>query len=461
LIASPRHDAAHPKELPEVTASISSPTGVSTDLGRLLDGAVLGPGDPGFDQARAAWNVAVDQRVTAVVLAEDAADLAATVRYARRRGLAVATQPRGHGASAEVNDTILVRTGRLGGIEVDPARRIARVEAGVRWARLQPETARHGLTGLAGSSADPSVTGFVLGGGLSWFSRKHGFAANSVRAFEVLDADGVPARVTAGSDPELFWGLRGGGGDYALVTALELELFPAAELYGGQIMWPVERAAEVLGAYRRVVAAAPEELTVWFTLLNLPPVPELPPFLSGRSVVSVQATCLGAVAEGQALLRPLSSIGGALVDALRPVPASELDAVAAEPAEPMPSALYSLLLRELDDEAFLRTAVGSPWASLQIRHLGGALRRDPAAGAVGSVDEEFLVSAIGVPALPPHQVALAEAMEPYAGPRKLFNFLDGEPASTAFSPETVGRLRALKAARDPYGVFRSNRPINR
>jgi hypothetical protein len=444
-----------------VTASTTTPTGVSTDLGRLLDGAVLGPGDPGFDQARTAWNVAVDQRAVAVVLAEDAADLAATVRYARRNGLAVATQPRGHGASAELNDTILVRTGRLRGIEVDPARRLARVEAGVRWAALQPETARHGLTGLAGSSADPSVAGFVLGGGLSWFSRKHGFAANSVRAFEVLDAEGVPARVTASADPELFWALRGGGGDYALVTALELDLYPAAELFGGQLMWPVERAAEVLAAYRTVVADAPDELSVWFTLLNLPPVPELPPFLSGRSVVSVQATYLGPVAEGQALLRPLSSIGGALVDALRPVPAAELDAVAAEPTEPMPSAIYSLLLNELDDETFLRAAVGSPWASLQIRHLGGALRRDASAGAVGAVEEEFLLSGIGVPALPEHRATLAAAMEPYAGERKLFNFLDGEPASTAFTAETVGRLRAVKAARDPYGVFRSNRPINR
>jgi hypothetical protein len=267
--------------------------------------------------------------------------------------------------------------------------------------------------------------------------------------------------VTADADPELFWALRGGGGDYALVTALELDLVPAAELFGGQIMWPVEQAAEVLAAYRKVVAGAPEELSVWYTLLNLPPLPELPPFLSGRSVVSIQATYLGPIAEGQALLRPLSSVGGALVDALRPVPAAELDAVAAEPTDPMPSAVYSLLLKELDDETFLRTAVGSPWASLQIRHLGGALRRHPQAGAAGAVDEEFLLSAIGVPALPPHRAALAAAMEPYAGERKLFNFLDGEPASTAFTPEALGRLRALKAARDPYGVFRSNRPINR
>lgn len=446
---------------------------LSADLGRLVDGAVLGPGDPGFDEARTAWNVGVDQRVAAVVLAEDAADLAATVRYANRAGLSVAVQPRGHGATPALSDTVLVRTSRMRGIEVDPAGRTARVEAGVRWADLLPRTGAYGLTGLAGSSSDPSVVGYTVGGGLSWFSRRWGLAADAVRSFEVLDADGHPARVTADTDPELFWALRGGGGDYALVTALEMELFPAPELFGGQLIWPVEQAEEVLGAYREVLAGAPDELSVWYALQNFPPLPELPPMLRGRSVVSVQATYLGDPAAASALLAPLTRIGGALVDALRPVPVADLDAVAAEPSTPMPSVEFSMMLPTLDDvvaKALLDVAgpgSGSPWTTVQLRHLGGALRRPPVdGGATGAIREELNLFVLGVPvppmaeALAAHKPALAAAMAPHASGRRLFNFLtSGEPASLAFDPATVGRLRAVKAARDPRGVFRSNRPI--
>jgi hypothetical protein len=456
-----------------VTDSNTTTSTLAADLGRLVDGAVLGPGDPGFDQARTGWNVKVDQQVAAVVLAEDAADMASVVRYARRHGLSVAAQPRGHGATPALNDTILLRTSRMQGIEVDPARRTARVEAGVRWVHLLPETAKHGLTGLLGSSTDPSVVGFTVGGGLSWFSRAYGFAANAVRAFEVLDADGAPARVTAETDPDLFWALRGGGGDYALITAMEIGLVPAGQLYGGSIMWPVEAAPAVLDAYRQVTATAPVELSTWYTLLNLPPIEALPPFLRGRSVVAVQLTYLGELADAAALVAPLTRVPGALVSALRPLPVAELDAVAQEPTDPMPSSEYSLLMPRLDDAlaASLMDVAGpgsgNPYVSVQLRHIGGALRTPgPDAGPAGAIDEEYNFTAIAVPvpplaaALAAHGPKLAAAMEPHSTGRKLFNFLNAdEPASLAFDAATVGRLRAVKAARDPYGVFRSNRPL--
>jgi FAD/FMN-containing dehydrogenase len=186
---------------------------IGDDLRRALTGWVLVPGDDGFEQARRPWNLAIDQQVRAVVAAVDADDVAALVRYARRNGLTITAQPSGHGASGDTGDAILLRTGAFDEFRVRPRHRTARVGAGVRWAQVLAATSRYGLTGLAGSSPAITVTGYLLGGGLSWFGRAHGLAANSVRAFDVVDADGTRARVTTDTDPDLFWALRGGGGD--------------------------------------------------------------------------------------------------------------------------------------------------------------------------------------------------------------------------------------------------------
>ena len=192
------------------------------------------PGEPGFDAARRPWNLAVEQPVAAVVEAADADDVAALVRHARSAGLGIATQPNGHGATGHTEGTILLRTRRLDNLQIDPAARRARIGAGVPSGQVQAAAAPHGLTGLPGSSPVVSITGVALGGGLSWFGRVHGWVADSVTAFDIVDADGRHRRVTADTDSDLFWALRGGGGDFAIVTALELALHPAPHLYGGR-----------------------------------------------------------------------------------------------------------------------------------------------------------------------------------------------------------------------------------
>uniref|UniRef100_UPI0013C36320 FAD-binding oxidoreductase n=1 Tax=Allorhizocola rhizosphaerae TaxID=1872709 RepID=UPI0013C36320 len=228
-----------------------------SELSKVVRGRVTLPGDAEFAEASQPWNLAVDQRgVLAVVEAADRDDVAALVRYARTAGVPIAPQATGHGASGSAIGAILLRTNQLGGVEIDAAARTARVGAGVKWGEVLAAASPHGLTGLAGSSPVVGVVGFTLGGGLSWFSRKFGLAADSVRAFEVVDAEGAFARVTAESDQELFWALRGGGGDYAIVTALEFDLHPAPSLYGGRVLWPVDRAAAVLDVYREVTASA-------------------------------------------------------------------------------------------------------------------------------------------------------------------------------------------------------------
>ncbi|MEV7966385.1 FAD-binding oxidoreductase [Sphaerisporangium sp. NPDC088356] len=432
------------------------------------------PGDKGFETARQAWNLSIDQPVSAVVQVEDAADAAEVVRFAVRNGFGVAVQPSGHGATDGLDGEILVRTGRLGGVQVWPERRLARVEAGASWGEVLAEAGKHGLTGLAGSSPVVSATGFTLGGGLSWFSRRHGLAANSVRAFDVIDAEGAERRVTAESDAELFWALRGGGGDFALVTAMEFELYPAPKLYGGRMIWPADRAADVLAAFRDTTTQAPEDLSVWFALLQFPPFPELPEPLRGLSAVVVDVTFLGESDEARALLGRFDRIPGVIADTRGEVAPRDLGGICAEPTFPSPSMMRAELLGRFDDaaaEAFLSATAagaGAPLTSVQIRHLGGALSRlAPDAGACGHIGEQYLVGALGITPTPEamqairaRQNELRLALARHTTGIKPFNFLAHEEnAASAFPGDVLARLRAAKRHHDPLGVFRSNHPV--
>ncbi|MCK2214084.1 FAD-binding protein [Actinomadura sp. ATCC 31491] len=441
--------------------------------GRTLKGRLSAAGDDGFEQAALPWNRAVRQPIAAVVEAEDAADVAAVVRQAAAAGLRVATQPNGHGATTGLDGEVLLRTSRLRAVEVRPAEWVARVEAGASWGELLAAAAKHDLTGLAGSSPIVSVAGYSLGGGLSWYGRAHGLAGNAIRALEVVDAEGGTSRVTADSDPELFWALRGGGGDFGVVTALELALFPASRLYGGRMMWPAARAAEVMAAFREITATAPEELTLWFTLAQFPPFPEVPEPLRGLAAVMVDLTFLGAAEAGRALVRPLESVPGVLLDTRGDLPVAEVGGICAEPVEPMPALLRAELLTGLGDDAvaaLLEAAAAgiAPLATVQVRHLGGALARaGEDAGACGHVAEPYLLSMIGPAPVPEvaaaataRQEAIVAALSAHTSGLKPFTFLgDGETAAAAFPPATLERLRAVKRARDPRGVFRSNYPV--
>ncbi|GAB1516235.1 FAD-binding oxidoreductase [Actinophytocola sp. KF-1] len=427
---------------------------IGTDLRRVAGGRVLEPGDDGFEQARRPWNLAVDQPVLAVVDAADAGDVAALVRYAAAEGLTITAQPSGHGATGDTEGAILLRTGALDELTVRAEDRTARVGAGVKWGQVQAVAGLHGLTGLAGSSPAVTVTGYTLGGGLSWFGRAHGLAANSVRAFDVVTADGTPARVTEDTDPELFWALRGGGGDFALVTAVEFDLHPAPSLYGGRVLWPAEHAARVLDVYRELTATAPAPLTVWFGLFTFP---------GGPPLVGVDVTHLGDPEEARTLLRDLDRIDGALSDTRRPMAIADLGDITAEPVDPRPGTSRTELLTALDDRvaACLLERPIAPLVTVQLRHLGGAFTR-PADTAAGHIDEPYALYLYGIPGdgVRERQTALAESVGPYTTGRKpLTQLVAGEHVSSAFSPDTLARLRAVKAARDPKGVFRANFPV--
>ncbi len=236
---------------------------MSDFTGLKIAGRIATPSDPDWDEARLAWNLIADQRPEAVAFAESADDIAKVVRFAAENGLRVAGQGTGHGAAplGPLEGTILIKTERMRGIEVDPSSRTARVEAGVLSAELGGAASEHRLSALPGSSPDVGTVGYTLGGGMSWLARAHGFACNHVRAIELVTADGEARTVDGENDPDLFWALRGGGGGYAIVTALQIELLPIADLYAGALVFPAAVGGEAVRTYRDWAANLPDEVT--------------------------------------------------------------------------------------------------------------------------------------------------------------------------------------------------------
>ncbi len=447
--------------------------GALAELRDLLPGQVVGPDDAAWVPARMAWVVNVPQEPAAVVVVRDVEDVVAAVTCAARHGLSVAVQPVGHGATEAMTGTVLLRTAALNDIEIDVDEQVVRVGAGVKWGALLAAVEPTGMIVPAGSSPDPSVVGFTVGGGLSWFSRSIGTAAENVEAFEVVDAAGTARRVTAASDPDLFWAMCGGGGDFAVITTIEMRLTPAPPVVGGRLMWPLEMAYPVLHAFREATAGAPEALSTWAEIFRFPPMPELPEEIRGKSFVAVDLTYLGDEDDLGPILEPLRRVPALILDTVGHVPLSRLGEIAAEPVDPMPVMESSGLLADLDVDTvdrLLRVAGAGAELALnvvQIRHLGGALARATREDVPqGGLSEGYSFFLLGVPAVPELVpaieggfAAVREALAAQATERGFFNFRGSSTdATSCFSPEVAERLRAVKAAADPAGVIRSNRP---
>jgi FAD/FMN-containing dehydrogenase len=433
------------------------------------------PHDPGWDEARRAWNLAVDQWPVAVALPESVEDVIAVVRWARARGLRIAPQTTGHsaGAMGSLADTVLVKMERMRGVEIDAANRRARVAAGVVWAEVTDAAAEHGLAALAGSSHDVGVVGYALGGGISHLSRKHGLASSTVKAVELVNAKGEHVRVEAESDPELFWALRGGGGSFGIVTAIELELLPLEEVYAGVLFFPIERGAEVLHAWRRWVDDVPEELMSIGRFLQFPPIPDIPQPLRGSSFVVIEATYIGDEQAGADLMRPLRELGP-VMDTFATIPVEHLRELHMDPPGPVPGHGDGMLLDDLPEYA-IDTLVavagaesGSPLISVEVRHLGGAIaRRAPGHGALGSIEADFALFAVGMAPTPEmgaavkaHVERVRAAMSQWDAGRDYLNLTERrESGERLFGPVTYRRLQAVKARVDPDDLFRSNHPV--
>ena len=447
----------------------------SDDLRRLADelaGDILHPDDAGWDEARQAWNLAVDQRPAAIVFPESADDVAATVAFAAANDLKIAFNGGGHNAGTIdwSTDTLLVKTVRMTGIEIDPVARRARVEAGVLGRPLAHAAGEHGLCYLAGTSPDTGVVGYTVGGGYSWMIRKYGLAANSILAVELVTADGRKVRADAVNEPDLFWAVRGGGGNFGAITALELELKPVAEIYAGCLFWPIERASEILQAWREWVDTVPDECESIGRMLQLPDVPFLPEHLRARSFVLVEVAFIGSEEDGAALVQPFRDLGPEF-DTIATMPTSDLSLVNMDPDFPLPYAGDGTLLDAFTPEAIdllVETFVGSPLLHAEVRHLGGALlSSSPAHGCLDTVEQPFLLFTFGFAAdeamkeaAEHHAELVLERLGPFDSGRRYMNFTETHvDASVFYSDESYTRLRKLRAQYDPGELFAANHLI--
>jgi FAD/FMN-containing dehydrogenase len=432
------------------------------------------PGDPGWDEARRAWNLAVDQRPAAVALPETVDDVVAAVDYARTVGLRVAVQGTGHGARHDLLDgTLLVNMARMTGVEIDAGARVARVAAGTIWIDVVDAAIEHGLTALHGTAQDVGVVGYSLGGGIGWLARTHGLSSSSVLSAQVVTADGEVVRADPKTNEDLFWALRGGGGSFGVVTEVEIALYPVTEAYAGWLIWPMERAAEVLGAWAEWTREAPEEVTSVGRLLQLPPIPELPEILRGRQVVVVEAAYQGDEASGRELLAPLLALEPE-IDTFGTVPARALTELHQDPPAPVPGVGDGWMLDSLDArgaEAIVEAARmdgTAPLVSVEVRHLEGALGRpDPNGGVLSHLEASYAMYSVGSTMGPVTAAAIEErlgeiraAAEPWLAAATYSNFADADvDARDLYPGGAFERLAAVRAQLDPDGLFRSRHAI--
>jgi FAD binding domain/Domain of unknown function (DUF4265) len=439
-------------------------------------GRVIRPGDEDWDSARTAWNLAVDQQPALVVEVADAFDVQAVVRWAGEQGLRVAPQGTGHQAAplGDLSDAILLRTGRLSSVDVDPDPRTVRVGSGALWADVAQALAPYGLAALAGSSPDVGVAGYCLGGGYSWLGRSRGLAASSVTAVELVTGDGAFHRVDADHEPELFWAVRGAGANVGVVCALELEVYPVADVYAGALLFPLSRASEILAAYEEWTRDLDEAATTCIRLLRVPPLPDIPEPLRGNAFVMIDGAIDAEDHAAESLLSPLRGLGP-VMDSFARMPSSQLSMIHMDPPQPVPAVGDGLSLVDLTPEAIeVLTAhagdgVETALLTVDLRHLGGALGRpDPRGGLVDHLPGRFLLYAVGIAPTPEAAAAvdadvqaLVSELEPWCSPLDYLNFREVSVAPGRLYPdERLSRARALCDSVESSGRLVANHPLS-
>jgi FAD/FMN-containing dehydrogenase len=457
---------------PMTTASLTSPLAAELRA-RGFTGHLVEPADADYDVARAGWNGAIDRRPAAVAYAADAEDVAAAIRAARAAGLAFTIRAGGHSVSGRsVRDGALcIDLRALNAVEVDPERAIVRVGGGALLGELDAATQEHGLAVPAGQISHTGVGGLTLGGGIGWLMRRHGLTIDSLLAAEVVLADGEIVRASADEHADLFWALRGGGGDFGAVTSLELRAHRVGPtVLAGLLVYPWDRAREALRASRDLMAGAPQELTIFDVLLTAPPEAPFPPEVQGGPVAIVGVAWCGDLAEGERVLAPLRRDCPPLLDLVGPMPyvalQSMLDATAPHGLQYHDRMHY---LPEVGDgfiDALISgfASVPTPQTHVVTGWMGGAIDRvAPGATAFGHREARAFTWIIGCSGEEPVD-AVAQWVRrvwddtaPFATGGVYVNALDVERSvRDAYAAEIWERLIAVKRRYDPLGVFNGN-----
>ena len=448
------------------------------ELRRRFRGALLRPGEEGYDEARRIWNGAIDRRPALIARCAGADDVAHALRFARERALPVSVRGGGHAVAghAVIDGGVMIDLSLMKAISVDPAARTARAAGGVLWGELDRATQQAGLATTGGLISHTGIAGLTLGGGLGHLMRKHGLTVDNLLSVDLVTADAEHVHVDAVTEPELFWGLRGGGGNFGIATALEYRLHPVGPLaLGGPIFWPIADAPEILRFLRDYAPEAPDELGITMSMMLAPPAPFLPREQFGKPVLSLVLVWSGDPAEGERVLAPLRRLGAPIADAVSLAPYVFLQSML-DGGAPHGRHYYwkSHRLPQLSDaviDVFLErvAAFTSPFSQIQAWAMGGAVTRvQPGATAVGERENGFDINFVtGWPPADPdgerHTAWVREAWDALRAHSVgvYANFISDEGAAgvTAAYGDRLARLTALKDRHDPENVFRMNANI--
>ena len=432
-------------------------------------GQLLQPADAGYDAARRVHNGLIDKRPALIARCQGVADVADAVKLARTLNLEVAVRGGGHNVAgrAAVDNGLMIDLAPMKGIHVDPGARTARAQGGVLWKELNRDTQVHGLATTGGVVSTTGIAGLTLGGGLGWLMPKYGLALDNLRAAELVMADGRIVRASASENADLFWAIRGGGGNFGIAASLEYDLHPVGPVIaGGVVAHLAQNARDVLRFFRDTCRSLPDEVMLAAGLQTAPDG-------SGAKLVGIIGGHCGSLADGEAALRPIKQFGTPVMDALGPIPYSALNSML-DPAFPKGALNYwkSSFLTDLSDEAIAViidrfNACPSPMSHIVIEHFHGAASRVPVDQTACAMRitgfNVVIISQWLDPAENNRHIAWGRdtyaALEPYWGTTRYVNYLDndeaGDPAAAAYGPN-YARLRDLKTKYDPDNFFRGN-----
>jgi FAD/FMN-containing dehydrogenase len=451
------------------------------DLITRIEGAVLRPGEPGWDDATTLWNGSIAATPALVIQPVSARDVAAVVELAAANRVLLGIKGGGHniGGTAIAPRGLTLDMSRMRHVSVLPEARLAHVGPGCRLADVDHATQAHGLATVLGFVSEVGVAGLTLGGGFGYLTRRFGWAVDNLAEVEIVTAEGRIRTASRLENPDLFWAIRGGGGNFGVVTRFTFQLHEVGPtIFGGLIAWPFERAADVLEAYRELTTKAPRELATWLILLRAPAATFVPEPWHGRRICAMSVCYSGAPEDAEAVLAPLRTLGDPIVDLLRAQPYVELQSYF-DATEPKGHHYYwrTEYVGELADE-LLDTyrdgfaGLGNPAAQMGILHLGGALNeRDAADGAVGNRDVRYVCGVLGVwEPNEPDAAAFRRSVDetwrrlrPFGTGGNYVNFqlsVDGPDRTAEAYGGNYGRLRQIKALYDPANLFRMNRNIS-